>query len=192
MIQRISKSPAVMMLLCALMISAQAQNPTTTAPAAAQETPQAPNPMPPPPATVAANAQAAIQTPPALRMPHHWEPFDAYKSSTVPEPTLTNSPRLDQLMHDGKLYISLKDAIALAIEKPRPEQLMDAVQRADIATVKELLVQGADVNAADDVGATVYHVLGVDPASEVRDRQNRPVQLNRGEVMHNLFRGTAG
>jgi hypothetical protein len=44
----------------------------------------------------------------------------------------------------------------------------------------------------DDVGATVYHVLGVDPASEVRDRQNRPVQLNRGEVMHNLFRGTAG
>src|SRR6516164_8873554 len=116
MIQRISKSPAVMMLLCALMISAQAQNPTTTAPAAAQETPQAPNPMPPPPATVAANAQAAIQTPPALRMPHHWEPFDAYKSSTVPEPTLTNSPRLDQLMHDGKLYISLKDAIALAIE----------------------------------------------------------------------------
>src|SRR5262249_9662048 len=24
----------------------------------------------------------------------------------------------------------------------------------------------------DDVGATVYHVLGIDPASEVRDRQN--------------------
>jgi hypothetical protein len=39
----------------------------------------------------------------------------------------------------------------------------------------------------DDIGATVYHVLGVDPASEVRDRQNRPVQLNRGEVMQCLF-----
>jgi uncharacterized protein (DUF1501 family) len=44
----------------------------------------------------------------------------------------------------------------------------------------------------DDVGATVYHTLGVDPASEVRDRQSRPVQLNRGEVMQALFTGRAG
>lgn len=43
----------------------------------------------------------------------------------------------------------------------------------------------------DDVGATVYHVLGVDPASEVRDRLDRPVQLNRGTVMHALFTGAA-
>ncbi len=41
----------------------------------------------------------------------------------------------------------------------------------------------------DDVGATVYHVLGIDPASEVRDRQNRPVQLNRGAVIDALFNG---
>jgi hypothetical protein len=44
----------------------------------------------------------------------------------------------------------------------------------------------------DDVGATVYHVLGVDPATWVRDRQARPVQLNRGEVMQALFSGRAG
>jgi uncharacterized protein (DUF1501 family) len=44
----------------------------------------------------------------------------------------------------------------------------------------------------DDLGATVYHMLGIDPASEVRDRQNRPVQLNRGEVMEALFTGAAG
>jgi hypothetical protein len=44
----------------------------------------------------------------------------------------------------------------------------------------------------DDVGATVYHVLGVEPAVEVRDRQNRPIQLNRGEVMQALFSGRAG
>jgi hypothetical protein len=44
----------------------------------------------------------------------------------------------------------------------------------------------------DDVGATVYQVLGVDPASEVRDRQDRPVQLNRGEPMTALFTGAAG
>jgi uncharacterized protein (DUF1501 family) len=41
----------------------------------------------------------------------------------------------------------------------------------------------------DDLGATVYHVLGVNPASEVRDRQGRPVTLNRGEVMQALFTG---
>jgi Protein of unknown function (DUF1501) len=41
----------------------------------------------------------------------------------------------------------------------------------------------------DDVGATVYHVLGVDPACEVRDRQDRPVQLNRGSAMQCLFTG---
>ncbi len=41
----------------------------------------------------------------------------------------------------------------------------------------------------DDVGATVYHVLGVDPATEVRDRQSRPVTLNRGDVMQALFTG---
>src|SRR6516162_6312426 len=49
-------------------------------------------------------------------MPHTWEPFSAYRSSTVPEPTLTNSPRFDQLIREGKLYISLTDAISLAIE----------------------------------------------------------------------------
>ena len=41
----------------------------------------------------------------------------------------------------------------------------------------------------DDVGATVYHTLGVDHTAEVRDRTNRPVQLNRGEVMDALFTG---
>ena len=45
--------------------------------------------------------------------------------------------------------------------------------------------------APDDVGATVYHVLGVNPHAEVRDRQNRPVTLNRGEVMQALWSGRA-
>ncbi|MBL8800232.1 MAG: DUF1501 domain-containing protein [Planctomycetia bacterium] len=44
----------------------------------------------------------------------------------------------------------------------------------------------------DDLGATVYHVLGIEPEAEVRDRQSRPVQLNRGHVMQPLFTGAAG
>lgn len=42
----------------------------------------------------------------------------------------------------------------------------------------------------DDIGATVYSVMGIDPHSEVRDRLNRPVQLNRGQVIQALFDGT--
>jgi outer membrane protein TolC len=34
----------------------------------------------------------------------------------VAEPVLTNSPRLDRLIRDGKLYLSMKDAIDLALE----------------------------------------------------------------------------
>ncbi|HJT31554.1 MAG TPA: DUF1501 domain-containing protein [Pirellulales bacterium] len=41
----------------------------------------------------------------------------------------------------------------------------------------------------DDVGATVLHLLGVDPASEIRDRQGRPMQLNQGTVIEALFTG---
>jgi hypothetical protein len=44
----------------------------------------------------------------------------------------------------------------------------------------------------DDIGATVYHLLGVNPGVEVRDRQNRPVNLNRGEVIQALFTGRSG
>ena len=34
----------------------------------------------------------------------------------MPQPDLANSPLLDQLIRDGKLYLSLKDAIRLALE----------------------------------------------------------------------------
>jgi outer membrane protein len=39
-----------------------------------------------------------------------------YKPRHVEPPNLANTPRIDQLMHDGKLYISMNDAVALALE----------------------------------------------------------------------------
>lgn len=39
----------------------------------------------------------------------------------------------------------------------------------------------------DDLGATVYETLGIDPSTEIRDLQNRPVQLNRGKRIRQLF-----
>jgi uncharacterized protein (DUF1501 family) len=41
----------------------------------------------------------------------------------------------------------------------------------------------------NDIGATVYHVLGIPPDSVVRDRANRPVTLNKGEIITPLFTG---
>jgi outer membrane protein TolC len=51
-----------------------------------------------------------------LQMPHSANPLKPYAPEHVPAPLLANSPRLDQLVRDGKLYLSLKDAIALALE----------------------------------------------------------------------------
>ena len=42
--------------------------------------------------------------------------LNPYSSVQVPQPKLTNTPRLDTLMKDGKLMISLSDAVALALE----------------------------------------------------------------------------
>jgi len=39
-----------------------------------------------------------------------------YRGRAVPEPVVVNTPRIDQVMHDGKLMLSLDDAIALALE----------------------------------------------------------------------------
>jgi outer membrane protein TolC len=51
-----------------------------------------------------------------LKIPHSWNPFNAYRPTTVAEPNLANSPRIDSLVHDGVLQLSLQDAIALALE----------------------------------------------------------------------------
>jgi outer membrane protein TolC len=39
-----------------------------------------------------------------------------YTPREVPPPDLTNSPRIEQLIRDGKIYLSMDDAVALALE----------------------------------------------------------------------------
>jgi outer membrane protein len=43
-------------------------------------------------------------------------PLSPYKARHIAPPNLANTPRIDQLMHEGKLYISMNDAVALALE----------------------------------------------------------------------------
>lgn len=46
-----------------------------------------------------------------------WPPFtNIFKAPDVPEISLSNSGRLEGLLHDAKIYLSLADALALAIE----------------------------------------------------------------------------
>ena len=78
------------------------------------------------PTTIAQQAQTAQQqqsqpvtAPPIpfhVELPHSRNPFSPYIPSTVPPINLTNSSRLQNLERDGKLYISLRDAVALALE----------------------------------------------------------------------------
>lgn len=41
----------------------------------------------------------------------------------------------------------------------------------------------------EDIGATVYSLLGIAPDTVVHDRFNRPLRLNQGEVINPLFTG---
>jgi outer membrane protein TolC len=91
----------------------------------AQPAPEAPAPTPSSPTAQPSLAQAMNQAqkptyaPPQpfkVPMPHSHNPLFPYMPSDAPPLDLSNSPRLQNLIRDGKLYISLSDAIALAIE----------------------------------------------------------------------------
>jgi outer membrane protein TolC len=110
---------------------AQAQNPgpnqqPQTPPPPTQSVPEAP-----PPATNGATAapvslaqemkreQQQLFAPPRpfqVPMPHSHKPLAPYMPSTAPELDLSNSPRLQNLIRNGKIYLSLRDAIAVTIE----------------------------------------------------------------------------
>ncbi len=50
---------------------------------------------------------------PRSAFPHLLQP---YMAQELAQPNLANSPRIDALMRDGKIYLSIDDAIALALE----------------------------------------------------------------------------
>jgi len=98
--------------------TSQQASPAPEAPAPA-DTQQQPANSP----TIAQQAQQAQKVQPVapqapfhVELPHSRNPLSAYKASTVPPVNLTNSPRLQNLERDGKLYLSLRDCIALALE----------------------------------------------------------------------------
>ena len=47
---------------------------------------------------------------------HLWNLINPYTSRYVPQPNFANSSRIDQTIKEGKMYLSMSDAIALALE----------------------------------------------------------------------------
>jgi outer membrane protein len=75
---------------------------------------QQPPPAPTPQSTPEVQPVPALNyAQPASHFPN---PISPYMARHLPTPNLANTARIDQLMHDGKLYLSLNDAIALALE----------------------------------------------------------------------------
>src|SRR5215472_9758663 len=74
-----------------------------------EEVPAAPAPAPPPRRlNLGLDYSAAREW-----LPHVTQPYMAMRPD---EPLLTNSPRIGQLVQEGKLMLSLQDAISLALE----------------------------------------------------------------------------
>ena len=84
---------------------------------------------PPPAPAVQSTAPAAQQPalPPLQVQPFHLKDYSIapsafphilrpYTAQEVAQPSLGNSPRIDSLMKDGKIYLSIDDAVALALE----------------------------------------------------------------------------
>jgi len=82
-----------------------------TAPArlGAQSTPPAAAPSAPQPQTL----QLQDYSRPRSGFPKLLQP---YTPAQLPQPSLGNSPRIDSLMRDGKIYLSIDDAVAMALE----------------------------------------------------------------------------
>lgn len=93
-------------------------------PAFAQNQQQAPPSNPAPQAAPAPQAPAAAPVSSLGVASHNYSHgarsfpniLKPYESHHVEPPVLVNSPRIDQLIHDGKLEISLQDAVELALE----------------------------------------------------------------------------
>jgi outer membrane protein TolC len=66
--------------------------------------------------TVAVAQQTPQAQPLRLDIPHSDSLWGPYVPLHVPAPDLGNSADLDSLIHDGKLYLSLQDAITLGLE----------------------------------------------------------------------------
>ncbi len=78
--------------------------------------PASPAPSSPPAAPQPAQPQAVHLKDYSKPRPPFPNLLTPYMPQELPPPNLGNSPRIDSLMRDGKIYLSIDDAVALALE----------------------------------------------------------------------------
>lgn len=140
---------------------------------------------------------------------NHTNIFPRLKNDLLPQLDQSVSALLDDLQATGLLDQTLVIVVGEFGRTPRISQLngKGLVGRGHWAYAYTALFAGAGVQGGqvigetdkigaypitspfhpNDVGATVYECLGVDPHQTLHDKQNRPIALNRGKVMHELF-----
>lgn len=104
-----------------------------------------------------------------------------YQQSEVPEPQLTNSPRIDELIKDGKLYLSLQDAVELALQNNLDIQVQRYYPWIAQADILRTFGGGADRGVASTtlpLAFTNQTAISFDPAVTATlsaDSKNLPV-----------------
>ena len=102
-------------LLAAILTATLVVGPVS--PAFAQDAPQTPPAAPAKPATlvepVSLGSAKYNYTLAPKPFPNLFAPYSPIK---IANPVLTNSPRIDQLIHDGKLELSMQEAVELTLE----------------------------------------------------------------------------
>ena len=118
---------AIAMVALQAGIALAVEPPASQAASASSGAPEAPAPAAgqpaAPPLSLAQEMQKEQQQQPAIPanpfsvpIPHSHNPLAPYMPSSVPPLDLNNSPLLQNRIRDGKLYLSLRDVIALSIE----------------------------------------------------------------------------
>ena len=138
-----------------ISISSWAQDSAQSSPPAAPQTPQQ--------ASQPQNFVLQDYSKPASHFPN---PISPYMPRHVSPPNLSNTPRIDELMHDGKLMLSMDDAVALALENNldiaiarynlniADTDVLRAKAGAQILGVNAGIVQGTPGGAGGGLGTT--------------------------------------
>ena len=144
----------------------QGQNASPPPPAADQNQAQSPTASQPPAQQTAATDYLSPRDLSATKgrdyskgqpwFPEFWKP---YQPLTLPEPMLTNAPSIDQLIHDGKLMLSLDDAISIALEN----NLDISLQRFTPWIAQTEMLRAKAGSVAHGLGASQAVILGTSP-----------------------------
>jgi outer membrane protein len=110
--RRLDAIAAVILTLSAGMPSGFAQQATTVAPDKSADLPQEPAPVLTQPLNLRQSQRDFSK--PAGRLLGN--PLKPYLPTTIAKSSFLNSPRLTDMVKDGKIYLSLSDALALALE----------------------------------------------------------------------------